>query len=106
MSDIRPQDTWLPKKEPWQPHDAGELVTYAIRAFAAGKASDSQQRLLWDWLGYITGTGDAWSDLSFRPGEDGRRQTDFAEGKRWVGLQMRKHLHPAMTPKVQIVKRA
>ena len=94
-----PQDDWTQKKEPWAPPDAGEQVTYAIRAFAEGKANDGQQKLVWDWLNYITGAGERWQDLSFRPGgDDGRRLTDFAEGKRFVGIQMRKHLHPALTP--------
>ena len=95
----RPEDTWRPKQNPWDPPDGGEAVVYAIRALADGKANDGQQKLIWNWLGYITGTGDSFADLSFRPGEDGRRNTDFAEGKRFVGLQIPKQLHPALTPK-------
>ena len=102
-----PQDDWLPKPLPWDPPNAGEQVVYAVRAFAQGKATDHQQRLLWEWLGYVTGTGDAWSDLSFRPGgEEGRRHTDFAEGKRFVGLQLRKQLHPSQTPLPKPAKEA
>ena len=31
--------------------------------------------------------------LSYRPGEDGRRDTDFAEGKRFVGAQVVKMMN-------------
>lgn len=74
--------------------DDGRVV-YAIRALHDGKATDSQQKLVWDWLMYVTGQ----DDISFRPGEDGRRETDFAEGKRFVGQQIRKMLDPALTPR-------
>ena len=37
-------------------------------------------------------------DLSFRPGgEEGKRETDFAEGKRFVGLQIAKLLEVKIT---------
>lgn len=95
-----PQDAWLPKREPWDIPDAGEQVTYAIRAFHDGKANEGQQKLVWDWINYITGAGERWQDLSFRPGgEEGRRLTDFAEGKRWVGIHLRRHLSSALTPR-------
>ncbi len=90
---------WKPKELPWAASDHGEEVVYAVRALFENKALPHQQKLVWDWLMYVTAAGDGFADLSFRPGPDGQRATDFAEGKRFVGLQVRKMLHPAMTPK-------
>lgn len=87
---------WLPKKEPWIPADYDDRVVYAVRAFAAGRANDGQQGLLWDWIQYVAGA----DDMSFRPeSAGGERATAFAEGKRFVGQQIRKMLHHAVTPK-------
>lgn len=85
---------WRHRKHPWEPADYDEEVIYAIRAFRDGKALPHQQALAWKWLMFVTAAGDGFDDLSFRPGGDGQRETDFAEGKRFVGLQMRKMLHP------------
>lgn len=90
---------WLPKKDPWLPADYDDDVVYAVRALKAGVANNGQQALVWDWIMYLTGAGDEFADMSFRPGEEGRRSTDFAEGKRFAGLQIRKMLHPVVTPK-------
>lgn len=93
---------WLPKKEPWLPAAYDDDVVYALRAVKEGRAMAHQQKLAWDWLMYVTGAGDGYADLSFRPGPAGERETVFAEGKRFVGLQMMKMLHPALTPKKPI----
>lgn len=90
---------WRAKEMPWMPPDWDEPVVYAVRAFADGKASETQQRTAWDWLMYLTAASEEFADLSFRPGEEGRRATDFAEGKRFVGQQVRKMLRPELTPK-------
>ena len=92
---------WAPKKDPWMPPDRDDAVIWASLAFSKGLATESQQRLLWDWMMYQTGAGDGWADLSFRPGEEGRRATDFAEGKRFIGLQLKSNLHPLRRPKVR-----
>jgi len=89
---------WLPKEQPWFPVDYDEQVIWAIRAFADGKANAGQQKTCWDWLMYLTGAVEQYADLSFRPGPEGVRATDFAEGKRFVGLQVRKMLADALTP--------
>lgn len=87
----------LARFEPWRPHmlpaEEERRVLNAVRALWTGNASQSQQVLLADWLQQITGTG-LHENLSFRPGPEGQRATDFAEGKRWVGLQILKMLHP------------
>lgn len=92
--------TWEPQDKPWKPADYDAEVVHAVRAVHAGEALPHQQQKFWDWLMYVTAGGEGWDDLSFRIGEDGRRETDFAEGKRFVGLQVRKMLHPRTTPKV------
>ncbi len=62
--------------------DPGDIG--AIKALIDGRAEPHQQQRVVVWLRKACGM-DA---LSFRPGgEDGRRSTDFAEGKRFVGLQ-------------------
>jgi hypothetical protein len=88
-------NVWRAKQNPWDPVDYNEDVTYAVRAIAGGTANAAQQRLFWSWLEFASGK----DDISFRPGEGGERATAFAEGKRFLGQQVAKHLHPLMTPK-------
>lgn len=54
---------------------------YAIQALIAGDATDAQQRRFVRWLEVATAVG----EMSYRPASD--RDTAFAEGKRFVGLQ-------------------
>ena len=86
---------WAPKKDPWMPASYDEDVVYAVSAFAKGKANEVQQRLVWEWVMYVSGV----DDISYRPGVSGERDTSFAEGKKFVGTQIRKMLHPAVQPK-------
>lgn len=97
-------DKLQPKKWPWEAadYDADGRIVYAVRALSEGKATDAQQKVVWEWMMYLTGAGERWQDLSFRYGPDGSRATDFAEGKRFVGLQLRKMLHPAVTPQAAV----
>lgn len=60
-------------------------VAYAIKALASGTANDAQQKLAVDYI--INDLCNTY-DLSYRPGQDGDRQTTFAEGRRFVGLQL------------------
>lgn len=87
------REDWLPKQNPWEPPDYDDQVVYAVRALYEGKANDGQQKLAWDWLMYVTGE----SDWPFRPG--GGEATNVAMGKQFVGKQLRKMLHPSVTPK-------
>jgi hypothetical protein len=73
--------------EPWEPVilDLEDPRVAAIRALSTGTANAGQQETAWqsilfDFCGI--------RDLSFRPGQDGARATDFAEGRRHVGLQL------------------
>lgn len=89
--------------EPWMPAAYEEPETNAIKALAAGNANEDQQRRALNWIiNTLCGT----YDLSFRPGGEGDRDTVFAEGKRFVGMQLVKQLklttsgRPAMKPPV------
>lgn len=85
--------TFRPKRYPYEPADYDELVVMAVRALRTGTANQGQQDTVWQWLEYVCGVG-SFQELSFRPGDDGDRDTVFAEGKRFVGLQLLKMLHP------------
>lgn len=56
---------------------------YAIQALARGDASEDMQRRALDW---IVNKACATYDVSFQP--DGDRETAFAEGRRFIGLQI------------------
>lgn len=75
-----------PPREPWVPPQYDEYDIGTIKALNAGRASEGQQRHAMRLLvEKIAGT----YDLSFRPGAtEGQRATDFAEGRRFVGLQL------------------
>ncbi|MBO9380032.1 hypothetical protein GG804_25010 [Sphingomonas histidinilytica] len=65
----------------WEPAHAS-----AFQALARGEAEPHQQQMALDWLLEVTGL----RDLSYRPGD--ATATAFAEGKRFVGLQVGKML--------------
>lgn len=68
--------------EPWAPPASLELVhVAAIKALFAGTASDQQQRAA---IAFIVNDICGFNDEPFCPGEDGRRSTDYALGKRRV----------------------
>lgn len=71
-----PGASWLPAK--WEPADAA-----AIQALSGGLASPEQQRRALDWI--ITAASGTY-ELSFQP--DSEHATSFAEGRRFVGLQI------------------
>lgn len=79
---------------PWHPATYNDADMAAIKALAAGTANEAQQRRALDW---IVHTACGTYDLSFRPGTDGERETAFAEGKRWVGLQVVKQIKAKAT---------
>jgi hypothetical protein len=76
----------LPHPDPVRPADWEMADAAAIQALHRGNATPEQQRRALDHIIHnIAGT----YDLSFRPGgEEGARATAFAEGKRYVGLQI------------------
>lgn len=69
---------------PWKPARWEVADVAAIQALQRGDAMEHQQQRALNWIIEACGT----YDLSFRPGDDGERDTAFAEGKRSVGLQI------------------
>lgn len=85
-----------PRDAAWKPVDYSSREVEAVKALAAGEASAEQQRLALDWV--IT-TAAGTYELSFRSDKDGGdRETAFAEGRRFVGMQVVKmvNMAPAM----------
>jgi hypothetical protein len=73
---------------PWQTPRIEDADIFALQAIAKGTASSAQQQRVYD---YVVRTLCETDRMTFWPGgEDGKRATDFAEGKRWVGLQLRR----------------
>jgi hypothetical protein len=66
---------WHPA--PWKPEDA-----YALQALAKGIASEGQQKRALDWIIRCAGT----YEPTFFVGQ--QDATNFAEGSRYVGLQV------------------
>lgn len=75
-----------PKSSPWLPPEYDLADTAAIQALARGDANAEQQPRALKWI--VEALCRTY-DLSFRA--DSHRETDFAEGKRFVGLQIVKH---------------
>lgn len=71
-----------PDASPWKPFDWEPADVAAIQALSRGEATPDQQKRALDWI--ITSAGTY--DLSYRPSSD--RDTAFAEGRRFVGLQI------------------
>lgn len=71
-----------------EPGALNRADVYAIKQVAAGEATPEQQKRA---IEVIIGRIACTDDMSFR-GDDhgGARETDFSEGKRFVGLQLRK----------------
>lgn len=69
---------------PWKPAKYEAADATAIQALYTGTASGEQQKRALTW---IINSACATYDMSFRPGPDGERETNFAEGRRSVGLQ-------------------
>ena len=76
------------KTAPWYPplYELSDLR--AIKGIAAGTATPDQQQRALKW---IIENACATYELSYRPTSD--RDTSFAEGRRFVGLQIVKALH-------------
>ena len=72
----------LPKREPWDYPDFSERDVRLIQALHRGDATPEMQR---DALVYIIDVAAATYDMPYRPGDNGRRDTDFACGKAFVG---------------------
>lgn len=75
-----------PLFEPWRPPLSTNVMhVAAIKALNAGTATAEQQRRALDFIIHnVCGT----YEEQFCPGEEGRRATDYALGKRRVGLYL------------------
>jgi hypothetical protein len=83
-----------PPRDPWVPPAYDDFDIGTIKALNAGHASEGQQRHA---LRFLVEKMCGTYDLSFRPGTlDGQRATDFAEGRRFVGLQIVKLINMDM----------
>lgn len=72
--------------EPWAPPLADLADVVAIKALAAGTASDEQQKRA---LHFILVEVCRVDDEPYCPGENGNRDTAYALGKRRVGTYLR-----------------
>lgn len=73
------------QKFPWKTKLYDMADVSAIKAVAAGTATPEQQVRAMQYIRIVLC---AENDMSYRSGEDGRRDTDFAEGARFVGIQL------------------
>jgi hypothetical protein len=73
-------------KRPYNPPAYDDQIVIAIQMLSEGKANEGQQTMALDWIVHeLCKT----YDLSYRPNEfGGDRDTVFAEGKRFVGLEL------------------
>lgn len=74
------------KHQAWTPAEWELADASAMQGLANGTASPEQQKRALRW---IIEQASGLYDMSFHPGgEEGRRDTDFAEGRRSVGNQI------------------
>lgn len=75
---------------PWLPPLYERADVVAWQAIASGSADEAQQKRALKWLmERATGV----YEMTYFPGPDGARNSDFAQGRRFVGLQLVKLLH-------------
>lgn len=84
---LKPKPT-ISDHAPYAPARLWSEVVYATKAIAAGEATKDQQALFFEWLIVEVCKKD---DFPWFPGGDeGARDTDLANGKRFVALQVLK----------------
>lgn len=71
---------------PWLPPEYQLLDVQAIQALHRGDATPDQQQRALRWI--VESAAGAYDQTFYPGGEDGRRNTDFAEGRRFVGNQV------------------
>lgn len=90
-----------PRDPAWMPPAYSVAEIEALKAMARGEAQPHQQKMALDWL---INTAAGTYDLSYRSdAEGGERETAFAEGRRFVGMQAVKlvNLPPALVAKLR-----
>lgn len=90
---------------PYYPPKISSEIAYAVQGLSAGKADAHQQSLFLQWLIVEVCKKD---DISYRPGPDGQRDTDFAEGKRFVAISVLRALNqtPEMIANLRMAEQA
>lgn len=85
----------LEDREPWMPVEFDKADANALQALERGEAdADQQKRALW----WVINKACMNYDQTFYPGGDeGRRLSDFAQGRRFVGLSIVKLLKLALS---------
>ena len=73
---------------PWDPVDLTATEAASIRAVSEGLADGEQQRIAYRTIIFKLCGVDRMSFTILGP-DEGRRATDFAEGRRWVGNTIR-----------------
>ena len=71
-------------RESITPYERADVV--AAQAMMAGTADKAQQQRIVEWLKRASGL----YEMTYYPGPDGTRNSDFAQGRRFVGLQFAK----------------
>lgn len=75
-----------PRDPAWLPAEYDFADVMAVKALAAGTANADQQKRALDWI--VRSAAGAY-EISYRSDADGGdRETAFAEGRRFVGLQV------------------
>lgn len=70
-------------RRPWKPSPCEKADVYALKALASGSASEGQQKRALHW---ILNVACGVPDTTYFP--DSQRDSDFAAGKRFVGLEI------------------
>lgn len=79
---------------PWWPPEYEDVDAIAIQALARGSATAEQQKRALEWIigsdhRNLSNSACGYYDISYRPGgEEGSRDSAFAEGRRFVGAQI------------------
>lgn len=82
-----------PRQRAWIPPDYNDAHVTALQALSRGEANEKEQKRALDWI--INNCAGTY-ELSFRSDQDGGdRETAFAEGRRFVGMQVVKMVNMA-----------
>lgn len=70
---------------PFLPSRMTQEIVYAAKAVNAGVADKGQQAM---FIGWVVNEVCKTYEMSYRPKDEGRRDSDFAEGKRYCGNEL------------------
>lgn len=90
----KPTKAKIQARAPWMPPEWEIPDAAAIKALEHGTATEDQQRRALDW---IIREACRTYDQTYYPGPEGERDSDFAQGKRSVGLNIISLLHVDLT---------